>query len=281
MNTVQQLLARPPLTFELPQLRDKCVLVTGSEGSVGQVLCRLIGALGAQVVPYDSARATEGLEPRPVEDVLDPDHLAAIAWEHQPDVIFHLAAHKYATLGEDMAAEIAELNVRGTANVRHVAQELSAFMVLASTCKAADPCTAYGATKLLAEREALRYEGTRVLRLVNVLGSVGSVLQIWANADPEDPLPIVNGVKRMWMSEEEAAGALLATLGEPAGLYAPRVPPPEYVRGLLTRAFPGRASKLIPLRRGDRPVERLVGEYEQWKPTGHGDLIRIVGPWGK
>src|SRR4051812_30487877 len=90
------------------------------------------------------------------------------------DAAVHLAAHKFAGMGEELPEEVAHLNIVGTGNVVRAVPKV----VLASTCKAAAPITCYGASKLIAERIVLNAGGT-VVRLVNVLGSSGSVTQIW------------------------------------------------------------------------------------------------------
>ena len=51
-------------------------------------------------------------------------------------------------------------------------------MIFASTCKAADPITSYGASKLICERIILNSGGT-VVRFVNVFDTSHSVTKIW------------------------------------------------------------------------------------------------------
>jgi hypothetical protein len=47
---------------------------------------------------------------------------------------------------------------------------------------------------------------------------------------------------------------------------------------VATRLFPGRRLRSIPLRRGDRPVERVVAEYESLEPFADG-VLRIRHPF--
>lgn len=268
------LLRRSRLTFGVPDVSGRSILVTGSSGTIGSAVCAVLANAGANVDGFDQAAGSE-------QDVCDATQFERWTQRHSTvDAIIHLAAHKRATDGEATPARVAEVNVLGTANARAAAEAMGADLIIASTCKAADPCTAYGASKLIAEREALRYDRTRVLRLVNVLGSSGSVLEIWNQLSPVAPLPVALHAKRMWLELAEAVEALLALLTVPHGLYAPLVPPPEHVHRLAERAYPQRRMELVPLRRGDRAVERLVGEYETATPVKGQDLIRIVGPWG-
>jgi FlaA1/EpsC-like NDP-sugar epimerase len=238
------------------------VLLTGGSGFIGRRLHRALEREGHAA--YEVAG-----------DVLSPDWVTdvrRVAARAVFDRAVHLAAHKYATLAEECPADVAELNVRGTANVVEAA---GCRVILASTCKAADPCTVYGASKLIAERIVLNAGGV-VIRLVNVLGSSGSVLQIWG-ANREGPLPVTD-CRRMWVSDATAVELLLRALTLEPGRYAPDVPSPAPVKELAAAYFPNRETVHIPLRRGDRPVERLVGEYETAIPAGDG-LVRILDCW--
>ncbi|HWT24540.1 MAG TPA: polysaccharide biosynthesis protein [Solirubrobacteraceae bacterium] len=232
------------------------VLVTGSGGFIGQ---RVVGLLTAHWAWPVSC------EP-PDRCVLDPRLLPEADW------CIHLAAHKYATTAEDAPAHVADLNIRGTQNV---VDRYGPNVVLASTCKAADPMTVYGASKLIAERVVLN-AGGRVVRLVNVIGSTGSVVEQWAQLPEHAPVPVTD-CYRMWMTRREAARLLLAATAWPSGRYALDLPGPEPVFAMAARLHPGRPTVRVPLRRGDRRVERLVAESEIAEPWVPG-VIRIEHP---
>jgi FlaA1/EpsC-like NDP-sugar epimerase len=157
------LLQRDEHDYPQPRLDGQRILVTGSSGYVGRRVVHQLNDRGALVVPYDLP-----------DDVTDQQRVSTVAT--YCDWCVHLAAHKHAPAGETDPVAVADVNVRGTAAV------VAAFgerVVLASTCKAADPATVYGASKLIAERIVLN-AGGRVVRFVNVLGSSGSVLDLWA-----------------------------------------------------------------------------------------------------
>jgi FlaA1/EpsC-like NDP-sugar epimerase len=219
------------------------VLVTGSSGFLGVRVVKLLLDRGRQVVGFDHP-----------QDVLDRGQLERLPW---CDAAVHLAAHKHAPYGEDHPAEVADLNVRGTDNVCKAAPRV----VLASTCKAAAPVTCYGASKLIAERIVLNAGGT-VVRLVNVLGSTGSVTDVWAQVPAEDPLPVTD-CERMFIDPDRAATLLVDALDFPPGRYAPRVDGTCTVSDLAGELYPGRATVPVPLRNGDRPVERLTNDFER------------------
>lgn len=221
------------------------VLVTGSSGYIGRrVMCQLDLA-GYDAVPFDLPH-----------DVLDEDALTVAS--QGVDACIHLAAHKHAGHGEDDPATVALDNING---VQNVVAEFGPNVVFASTCKAADPMTCYGASKLIGERIVLN-AGGRVVRLVNVEASSGSVLELWADVPENEPLPVTQ-CERMWMTAEQAAWLFVRALKLPSGRYAPDAGEPVPVWTTAAKHFPGRHLLPMPLRRGDRPVERLVAEYER------------------
>jgi hypothetical protein len=148
------LLDRPERPAYVHRLDGRRVVVTGGDGYLGRRCVALLRAAGADPVSFD--HPLDVLDREAIEDAAVPG-----AW------CLHLAAHKHAPAGEDLPATVADLNVRGA---QHVAETFGDRVVIASTCKAADPMTVYGASKLIAERIVLN-SGGRVARLVNVLGS--------------------------------------------------------------------------------------------------------------
>ena len=231
------------------------VLVTGSNGFLGQRVMRLLVERGHDPVGADLDHS-----------VLSPSFAADC------DAAIHLAAHKHAGMGEEHPAEVAELNIMGTKNVVRAVPKV----VLASTCKAAAPITAYGASKLIAERIVLNAGGT-VVRLVNVLGSSGSVTEIWGQLPDDEPIPVTD-TSRMFIEPDAAARMLVDALELPPGRYG-ALGQERTLADLARELYPGRALRKVPLRVGDRPRERLTNDWEQ--PVGlpsHG-LARILDLW--
>jgi FlaA1/EpsC-like NDP-sugar epimerase len=189
-------------------LAEKRVLVTGAGGSIGRELCRQIARRNpAELVLLGHGENSifeiylELHEDYPdlllspvIADVRDTSRLAQVFAEHQPQVVFHAAAHKHVPLMEVNIVEAITNNVAGTRNVVQTAldQGIERF-VLISTDKAVRPSSIYGATKRLAELIVLRAgrESKRaftVVRFGNVLGSRGSIIPIFkqqiANGGP-------------------------------------------------------------------------------------------------
>ena len=189
-------------------LAGKRVLVTGAGGSIGSELCRQI----ARRNPAELVLLGHGensifeifLELRAdypdlllspvIADVRDQARLGQVLGKHQPQVVFHTAAHKHVPLMEVNVVEAITNNVIGTRNVVGAAldHQVERF-VLISTDKAVHPSSIYGATKRLAEMIVLSAAreaqcAFTVVRFGNVLGSRGSIIPIFkqqiANGGP-------------------------------------------------------------------------------------------------
>jgi UDP-N-acetylglucosamine 4,6-dehydratase len=133
------------------------------------------------------------------------------------DVVLHLAAMKRVDLSEERCQLATSINVTGTINVLNAFQGKT--FISMSTDKAVEPTNCYGATKLLAEKlvneQALKaIDGKRfmIIRSGNIMGSTGSVLDIWrkqirefneitvTNPDMQRFYVSVDGVVRLFIS---------------------------------------------------------------------------------
>lgn len=235
------------------------VLVTGSSGYLARYVLPRIRKAGHTPVLFDL----------PARDILNPAHVAQAALA--ADACIHLAGMKYADRGELEPLEAVDINVNGTANI------IRAFgpnAIVASTCKAADPETVYGCSKLIAERLTLE-AGAKVVRFVNVLGSAGSVTDIWDAIPKNEPIPVCNAT-RLFITADQAADLIVNALDWPAGRYGPVTGKPRTMISVAMDLHPGRQTITRPLRRGDRKNERLLAACETATPWGQ-DAVRIHG----
>jgi UDP-N-acetylglucosamine 4,6-dehydratase/5-epimerase len=175
---------------------NKTILLTGGAGSVGSQLVRaLLSASPRSIVLLDNNEGAlydleQDLRSNKVSfviaDVRDKERIEPFF--DGVDFVFHLAALKNVPMCEYNPYEAVKTNIIGTQNLievclRHHVQKV----IFTSTGKAVKPTTAYGASKLFAERllsianTAEAYSGTvfASVRFGNVLGSRGSVFALF------------------------------------------------------------------------------------------------------
>lgn len=232
-------------------------LVTGAKGSIGSLL---VPRLEGDVVATD------------VEE-LDVTEELPLRKLKRFDRIFHLAGAKHAPVGEQHPGDTFSVNVTGTENVLRWSQ--GAKVVMASTCKAANPETVYGASKLIAERMVLNAGGV-VARFFNVRETSGNVFRLWEELPEDQPLPVTE-CYRYFISVEQAVYLLLACMELPSGRYAVEPGPPSYMPHEALRAYPGRPTVVVPPRRGDRVQEPIFSSCERSMPVeGYNGIFKIV-----
>lgn len=236
------------------------ILLTGSDGHLAQHLAPRLEDQGHHVTPYDL----------PHGDVRNHARLHQYGRTH--DLCIHLAGLKYAPEAEPDPIPTVNANITGTHNV---CQAFGTRVIAASTCKAADPETVYGATKLIAERIVLQHAG-RIIRLVNVLGSPGSVTTIWASFPTGEPIPVMD-CTRLFISVDRATSLFLDAIDWPTGRYGPHDARRSHMSDVAALLYPNRPTVMVARRRGDRQHERLLATCEAHEPWEPG-VTRITGP---
>lgn len=201
---VEDLLGREPVELDMTsiskRLSGKTILVTGAGGSIGSEICRQIlqfkpsklilvghGENSIYQIDMELKNKTNGtIEIIPViADVQDRERMFEVLAEHQPDVVYHAAAHKHVPMMEYNPKEAVKNNVFGTKNTAEAAASAGVKrFVLISTDKAVNPTNIMGATKRVAEMiiQQLDKESDTTfvaVRFGNVLGSRGSVIPLF------------------------------------------------------------------------------------------------------
>jgi FlaA1/EpsC-like NDP-sugar epimerase len=152
-----------------------------------------------------------------IADIRNDQRLDSVFKMHQPQIVFHAAAHKHVPLMEANPVEAVSNNVFGTRNLVQAAlvHGVERF-VLISTDKAVRPSSIYGATKRLAEMIVLdaAHQNNRaftVVRFGNVLGSRGSIIPIFKNQIANGgPITITHpNMARFFMTIPEAVYLVL------------------------------------------------------------------------
>jgi UDP-glucose 4-epimerase len=172
------------------------VLVTGGAGFTGSRLCSCLAALGHEVVSID--RRTSPVAARPLNspvrliagDIRDAPALARCLEDHQPEIVFHLAAIHFIPRCTAQPRACIGANVDGTQAVLDVCAETPSVraVIVASSAAvyapestphgeggALRPTDIYGHTKLWTEHLAHLFhmqtgKGVGIARLFNVFG---------------------------------------------------------------------------------------------------------------
>lgn len=182
------------------QVAGKTILISGAGGSIGSEISR-------QVAKYSPAKVilvghgefsvykierelrqlpnlTIDLEPV-IADIQDRERIFEVIAEHEPDIVYHAAAHKHVPLMEKNPREAIKNNIFGTKNLAEAskAADVESFVMI-STDKAVNPPNVMGSTKRIAEmivtglNEAGKTKFVAV-RFGNVLNSSGSVIPVF------------------------------------------------------------------------------------------------------
>jgi FlaA1/EpsC-like NDP-sugar epimerase len=311
---LEDLLQREEVVLSREKIGDylagQTVLITGAGGSIGSELCRQVARYApGELVLFEKAENSlfyidmelgqyfRNLSPTSViGDVRDRRRVREILSRHRPRIIFHAAAHKHVPLMETNPLEAVKNNTFGT---RVVAEEavragVERFLFL-STDKAVDPASVMGASKRLAEMYimALAGEGrTRFMavRFGNVLGSEGSIIPIFQKQiEKRGPITVTHPeIKRYFMTIPEAVGLVLevGAMGRGGEIFilemGRQIKVVDLARDLikLSGLEPDRDIELTftGLRPGEKMCEKLVGEEEQVRPTGHEKVMVLAPP---
>ncbi len=236
-------------------IKNKKILITGSQGSLGQELIKRLGNnLDVQILSTDITGDVEFM------DVTKLNQVTKIVKKFSPDLIFHLAGAKHAPVGEVDTKETFEINTIGTNNMLESIDKKTKF-ILASTCKAANPEVVYGASKLIAERMVLNHGGS-VARFFNVIETAGNVFEIWSKIPKDEPIDVAAICERHFISVSEAVGLLIFSSISQPGRYAVNSSALIKISEIAERLFPNREKNIIEPRRGDRISEKFLASSE-------------------
>ena len=196
---IEAILGRPEHSDLVNTKSYAYVLVTGGHGSIVDALKkRLPNAIFTDIHNLD------------VTDLNSIDNYTG----YNVDCIINLAGAKHAPEGEVSPEETLSINTQGVINL------IKAFpgvkIIQASTCKACNPETVYGASKLISERLVLNAGGT-VARFYNVIQTSGNVFEIWDKQSPEQREAYE--ADRYFITLEEVCGLITHCITLPSGRY--------------------------------------------------------------
>jgi FlaA1/EpsC-like NDP-sugar epimerase len=295
-------------------LRGRRVLVTGAGGSIGSEIARQVASFGpASLVLLDHdethlhdvvmsldefqeelseatgvvdlVRAEVKLE-TVLADIRDRERVFSVFVKHQPEIVFHAAAHKHVPVLEEHPAEALATNVLGTANLADaaVANGVGHF-VLISTDKAINPVSVMGTSKWLAEQVVRSLQnGHSVLcavRFGNVLGSRGSVIPTFFRQIARGgPVTVTDArMTRYFMSVQEAVQLVLqaAALSTGGEVFTLDMGEPVRILDVAERLIrlSGRDVSIVMtgVRPGEKMAEDIVAPDEEQVRSGHPAIV--------
>jgi O-antigen biosynthesis protein WbqV len=290
------------------RLSHSTVMVTGGGGSIGgAVVLALVGDAErtAPVVVVDTAERSLAslsnwarahgyarLLQTVVADVSDREQMELVFSRIDPEVIVHAAAVKHVSTCESNPILAQRVNVGAT----RILLELAAAgacrrFVLVSTDKATSRANVLGSTKYRAELEVARVARETGLpacsvRLPNVWGSSGSVIELWRQAISMG-LPVAlygPDTTRYYQSVHDTVRVLLLaattpaeSLVEPGDTYIVATAAELALREVFERVTGGDVAHTIAEpRAGEIDHELLVSPDEQYAETEWTGILRLV-----
>ncbi len=308
---IEDLLGRDQVTLDLEaigrELSGQRIVVTGAGGSIGSEMCRQIVRFQPErLVLIEQAennlfeihrelqRAYPDLDLHPeIGDICDAVRVRNLFSRHQPNVVFHAAAHKHVPMMEWNCGEAIKNNIVGTRTVATAAADHGVKkMVMISTDKAVNPTSVMGCTKRVAELFVQHFSARRdtqyvTVRFGNVLGSSGSVIPIFRQQIATGgPVTVTHPeMTRYFMTIPEASQLVLqaGAMGNGGEIYVLDMGEPVKIVDLahnmvtLSGLRPGEDIDIVFT--GTRPGEKLFEELSITGENISGTSHPKIGIW--
>lgn len=313
--SIEDLLPRDEIKIDLESvadtLRGKCVLVTGSAGSIGSEIVKQICKFGPrEMMLIDSAETPqhdirlmmaknfpEIKAETIVTSVSGIIRMEDIFSRYRPDYVFHAAAYKHVPMMENNPSESIENNVYGTKILADMAVKYGVKkFVMISTDKAVNPTNVMGCSKRICEIyvqsldhaiKTGKIKGVTqfvTTRFGNVLGSNGSVIPLFKRQiKAGGPVTVTDpNIIRFFMLIPEACKLVLeaGTKGNGGEIFVFDMGNPVKIADLAKRMIKlsgatGVEIKYTGLRAGEKLYEEVLNKEETTMPSFH-DKIRIA-----
>jgi FlaA1/EpsC-like NDP-sugar epimerase len=256
------------------------ILITGMGGSIGSELARQLAPgnkiFGIDINETAVYRVREELKQQGywvhsrTGDIRNKATLSDVFEDFKPEIVYHAAALKNVTPSEEYPREAIDTNIIGTDNVIQEAKRWECLQkfVFISTDKVVNAHCIMGITKKCAEGLITRAgEKFVAVRFGNVLGSSGSVLEIWdKQAKNGDSLTITDPkMERYTMTIPEAVKLVILAgeKGWDGQVWIMDMGEPVNIMDLLERYHPGASTRIIGKRDGETLGEKLMTIEEE------------------
>ena len=313
--SIEDLLPRDEISIDLKSvadtLHDKCILVTGSAGSIGsEIVKQLCQFNPRELVLIDSAETPQHdirlmmAKRYPhikaetiVTSITGQLRMENIFRRFRPDYVFHAAAYKHVPMMENNPTESVENNIYGTKVLADMAVKYGVKkFVMISTDKAVNPTNVMGCSKRICEmyvqslnnavRSGKVEGGTQFVttRFGNVLGSNGSVIPLFKQQiKAGGPVTVTDpNIIRYFMLIPEACELVLeaGVKGNGGEIFVFDMGNPVKIADLAQRMINLSGAKNVEikytgLRAGEKLYEEVLNDKESTKPSFH-EKIRIA-----
>ena len=313
--SIEDLLPRDEISIDLKSVADtlhgKCILVTGSAGSIGseivKQLCqfdprKLVLIDSAETPQHDIRLMMAKRYPHIKAETIVTSITGQLRMENifcrfRPDYVFHAAAYKHVPMMENNPTESVENNIYGTKVLADMAVKYGVKkFVMISTDKAVNPTNVMGCSKRICEmyvqslNNAVRsgkVEGCTqfvTTRFGNVLGSNGSVIPLFKQQiKAGGPVTVTDpNIIRYFMLIPEACELVLeaGVKGNGGEIFVFDMGNPVKIADLAQRMINLSGAKNVEikytgLRAGEKLYEEVLNDKESTKPSFH-EKIRIA-----
>lgn len=313
--SIEDLLPRDEISIDLKSVADtlhgKCILVTGSAGSIGsEIVKQLCQFNPRELVLIDSAETPQHdirlmmAKRYPhikaetiVTSITGQLRMENIFRRFRPDYVFHAAAYKHVPMMENNPTESVENNIYGTKVLADMAVKYGVKkFVMISTDKAVNPTNVMGCSKRICEMyvqslnnavRSRKVEGCTqfvTTRFGNVLGSNGSVIPLFKQQiKAGGPVTVTDpNIIRYFMLIPEACELVLeaGVKGNGGEIFVFDMGNPVKIADLAQRMINLSGAKNVEikytgLRAGEKLYEEVLNDKESTKPSFH-EKIRIA-----
>lgn len=310
---IEDLLPRDEIEVNMQEieemLKGKCIMVTGSAGSIGSEMVRQIASFGpSQMVLIDEAETPQHdirimmKNEYPdvpayiiVTSITKHRRMESLFARFKPDYVFHAAAYKHVPMMEDNPSEAVQNNVDGTRIIADLAVKYGVKkFVMISTDKAVNPTNVMGCSKRICEiyvQSLDKYLDNKLsdekvqsrtqfvtTRFGNVLGSNGSVIPLFKEQIRKGgPVTVTHpDIIRYFMLIPEACKLVLeaGTMGKGGEIFVFDMGKPVKIADLAKKMIQLSGAKNVKieytgLRDGEKLFEEVLNDEEITKPTFH------------
>ena len=313
--SIEDLLPRDEIQVDMDsvgkQLKDQCIMITGSAGSIGSEMVRQIAVYGPkELVLIDQAETPQhdvrlmmsnewpNIKTHTiVVSICEQDYMEKLFERFRPAYVFHAAAYKHVPMMEDNPSESVRNNINGTRIIADLAVKYNVKkFVMISTDKAVNPTNVMGCSKRICEiyvqslDKAIKDGKVKgqtqfvTTRFGNVLGSNGSVIPLFKEQIKNGgPITVTDPkIIRFFMLIPEACKLVLeaGTKGHGGEIFVFDMGQPVKIADLAKRMILLSGAKNVEikytgLRPGEKLYEEVLNEKETTMPSFH-EKIRIA-----